>query len=106
MKKVAVIGSESFIRFFELIGAEGFMAETSNEIKNKVKEIVESKEYSVVIIPERFLDVVKPIKDKLIREEKIEPIFVFLPDFIEITEKRIEELKRNIMQAIGIEIRM
>ncbi len=106
MKKVAVLGEETFIRFFELIGAVGFPCKTPEEIRKKVNEIIKSEEYSLIIIPERFIESVRDIKEKLMREEKVEPIFAFFPDFVELEEKRIKELKREIMLAIGVEMKV
>ncbi|MCD6513358.1 MAG: V-type ATP synthase subunit F [Candidatus Odinarchaeota archaeon] len=104
--KVAVIGDPTFVRGFELIGCEGFITEDVREIKRILTELIESRDYAVIILPERFVDDTWDIRSKVIKSGQVGPLFAFLPDYTGISGKRLEELKRKISLAVGIKLKL
>lgn len=103
--KIAVIGEEAFIKAFELIGAKGFKATNEEQVNEIITKILESGEYGMIILPERFLETTKDIRDRRYKRGEIKPIFAFLPDYTGITGKRIEELQKLISLAVGIQMK-
>lgn len=99
--KVAAVGDGSFTALWRLIGAEALEANSDEEIRKNLVKIFKSKEYSILIISERFLDHVGEVKSELHAEEQIEPVIIFVPE--PGLGRRAEDLKRRISLAIGIE---
>ncbi len=104
--KMAVIGDEVFVRMFELVGAIGYIAEDDEAALSQLEKIIENKEYGIIILPERYVDLTKTYRERMLREDKYYPLFVFLPDHTGVKEKRIEELKKLISMAVGIELKL
>jgi len=104
--KLAAIGDEMFIRMFELVGAMGYVAKTEEEVRKTLKQLVDSKEIAIIILPERFVDASREIRRKLIEAGEYFPLFAFLPDHTGIKELRIEELKKLISLAVGTELKL
>ncbi len=104
--RLAVIGDEMFVRMFELVGAIGFVVKDRAEAKNTLKKLIEKKDFGIIILPERFVPDTRDIRDKMIREGAYYPLFIFLPDHTGIKGLRIEELKKLISMAVGIELRL
>jgi len=104
--KIAVIGDPIFVKAFELVGAEGFQAETEKEVKEKLMKLLEKKEHGLIILPERFVKATKEIRQRLLRTGAVYPLFAFMPDYTGIKDKRIEELQRLISLAVGIQLKL
>ncbi|MEM4649226.1 MAG: V-type ATP synthase subunit F, partial [Candidatus Bathyarchaeia archaeon] len=95
-----------FVSGFALIGAESFEIKSEEELTHTLKQLIESNNYAVIILPERFVENTKELRFKLIKEGKITPIFAFIPDYTGIKGKRIEELKKSISLAVGAELKL
>ena len=104
--KVAAIGDSVFIKAFELIGAEGFEARDAGEVKQKIKEVVEGGRYSIIIIPERYVDETRELRMRIMRESGGTLMFAFVPDHLGGAGKRVEELKRLLSLAVGVKLRL
>jgi len=68
---VAAIGDSTFIAGFELIGVRGFHAKEAEEARRCLREITDSEEYALIILPDRFVDVSRDTRAKIAREGKI-----------------------------------
>ncbi len=104
--KLAVIGDEVFVRMFELVGAVGYIASDEGSVVSRLKDIIENKEYGIIILPERFVHLTKQYREKMLREGEYYPLFIFLPDHTGVKGERIEELKKLISMAVGIELKL
>lgn len=104
--KVAAVGDSIFISGFMLVGVEGFEVENEAALNQTLKTLIESAQYAVIILPERFVEATRELRFKLIKEGRIAPIFAFIPDYTRIKGKRIEELKRSISLAVGAELKL
>ena len=102
MMRVAAVGDRIFVSVFGLIGADRFKVESDEEFLSTVTDLIRRREYSMIIVPERYLDLTKEIRSKLIAEGKIEPIFAFVPE--KGLNKRVNELKELISLAIGLKL--
>ena len=103
--RIAVLGDPTFVKGFELIGAEGFII-NDNELKKRLIELVNSNKYGLIILPERFTDLTRDLRERLLREERLAPIFAFLPDYTGIRGKRFEEVKKYMFLAMGFSIKV
>lgn len=103
---VAAIGDSTFIAGFELIGVRGFHATEVEEARRCLREITDSEEYALIILPDRFVELSRDTRAKIAREGKITPLFAFLPDHTGIKGKRVEELKKAINLAVGTELNL
>jgi len=104
--KLAVIGDEVFVRMFELVGAIGYIATDEGSVISQLKRIIEDKNYGIIILPERYVHLTREYRDKMLREGEYYPLFIFLPDHTGIKGDRIEELKKLISMAVGIELKL
>jgi len=104
--KVAAIGDSVFVRAFELIGAEGFEARDAEEVKRRIKEVVEGGRHSIIIIPERYVDETREVRMRIMRESGGKLMFAFVPDHLGGAGKRVEELKRLLSLAVGVKLRI
>lgn len=104
--KVAAVGDPVFISGFMLAGAEGFEAASGEEAIKLVKELTESGQYGLIVLPERFVKETKEFRSRLIREGRIAPIFAFIPDYTGVKGRRVEELKKSISLAVGAELKL
>jgi len=102
MMRVAAVGDRIFVSVFGLIGADRFKVESDEEFLSTITDLIRRREYSMIIVPERYLDLTKEIRSKLIGEGKIEPIFAFVPE--KGLNKRVNELKELISLAIGLKL--
>ncbi|MCD6125458.1 MAG: hypothetical protein J7J19_00415 [Thaumarchaeota archaeon] len=102
MMRVAAVGDRIFVSVFGLIGADRFKVESDEEFLSTVTDLIRRREYSMIIVPERYLDLTKEIRSKLVAEGKIEPIFAFVPE--KGLNKRVNELKELISLAIGLKL--
>jgi len=105
--KIAVVGNRNFVLFFELAGAEGFIVENEEEILSKLKELVESEEYGMIIIPERLVDATKKLRESMMHEGRAYPILAFVPDLtVPLPRRRLRDLQHLLVMAIGTEVRL
>ncbi len=102
--RIAAIGDRSFAALWMLIGAEALEASSEEEVRRALERVFRSREYSALIVPERFLDNVNEVRSELHMEEQIEPVIIFVPELG--LGKRAEDLRRRISLAMGVEIRV
>ena len=100
--RVAAVGDRIFVSVFGLIGADRFKVESDEEFLSTITDLIRRREYSMIIVPERYLDLTKEIRSKLIAEGKSELIFAFVPE--KGLNKRVNELKELISLAIGLKL--
>lgn len=104
--KAAVIGAPVFVSGFEMVGFEGFKAESESELRETIERLIETNEYGLIVIPERYTHVTKDIRDRLAKEGKVAPIFSFIPDYTGIKGERVNELKQLISLALGVKLEL
>ena len=100
--RVAAVGDRIFISVFGLIGAERFRVDSEEEFRSTIMDLVKRGEYSMIIVPERYIDLTREIRSELITEGRVEPIFAFVPE--KGLNKRVEELKELVSLAIGLRL--
>ena len=103
---VAVIGPSSFITCFELIGAEGFDAGTGEAVAATLSRLVEEGGFQLIIIPERFAEETRPVRERIMNRGDITPVFALIPDFTMETGMRMEELQAVVSLAIGTRLEL
>jgi len=103
---VAVIGPSSFITCFELIGAEGFDAGTGEAVAAALSHLVEEEGFQLIIIPERFAEETRPVRERIMNRGDITPVFALIPDFTMETGMRMEELQAVVSLAIGTRLEL
>jgi vacuolar-type H+-ATPase subunit F/Vma7 len=103
---VAIVGPPSFIVCFELIGAVGFEAEDGEQAAKILKNLVEERKFKYIILPEIFAKETQEIREQIVKEERIFPVFAFIPDFTGKKGMRLEELKTIISLAVGAKLEL
>jgi vacuolar-type H+-ATPase subunit F/Vma7 len=103
---VAVIGPDSFITCFQLIGAEGFDAGSGEALTETLTNLVDEGRFQLIIIPERFAEVTRPVRDRVMTRGDITPVFALIPDFTMETGMRMEELQAVVSLAIGTKLEL
>ena len=102
--KVAAIGDKIFVSAFTLIGAKGFSVERDEDALHLINKLIEKGGYSMIIVPERYVDLTKKLRYKIVAEGKITPLFAFVPE--KGIKKRVQELKNLISSAIGVKLEL
>jgi len=103
---VAVIGPPSFITCFELIGAVGFDIGTGEAVAETVSALVEEGGFQLIIVPERFTEETRPVRERVMNRGDITPVFALIPDFTMETGMRMEELQSIVSLAIGTRLEL
>lgn len=103
---MAVIGPPSFITAFELVGAEGHEANSGGSVAEILSRLVDEGELQLVIIPERFAEHTRPIREQVMNRGDITPVFALIPDFTMETGMRMEELQTIVSLAIGTKLEL
>ena len=103
--KISALGDDLFIKAFELVGVEGFKASNEKEIREHLTKLIELNEHAIIIIPERYVESTKDIRERLIKLGRTTPIFAFLPDHTGETGLRVKELQDLISLAVGIKMK-
>ncbi len=103
---VAVIGPPSFITCFELIGAEGFEVGTGEAVAETLSDLVEEERFQLIIVPERFAEETRPVRERVMNRGDITPVFALIPDFTMETGMRMEELQAVVSLAIGTKLEL
>jgi vacuolar-type H+-ATPase subunit F/Vma7 len=103
---VAVIGPDSFITCFQLIGAEGFDAGSGEAVAATVSDLVEEGRFQLIIIPERFAEHTRTIRERIMIRGDITPVFALIPDFTMETGMRMDELQAVVSLAIGTRLEL
>ena len=104
--KAAAIGDPTFITGFNLVGVEGFLAQTEDEVKQVLKEVLRKNQYALLILPERYVEATAEIRSRILKEREIIPMFSFIPDYTGISGKRVEELKKSVSLAVGAKLKL
>ena len=103
---VAVVGPPSFITCFELIGAEGFDAGTGEAVAEIVRELSDEGRLQLIIIPERFAEETRSVRESVMNRGDITPVFALIPDFTMETGMRMAELQAVVSLAIGTRLEL
>jgi len=102
--KIAAVGDPAFISVFELLGAEGFEA-SNDDLLSVLRKIVE-EDYALVVLPEKYVEATRILREQLAREGRVTPLFAFLPTEPASRGARVEELRKLISLAIGAELKL
>jgi len=100
--KLAAIGDDIFVSLWRFIGVEGYSVKSSDEFSKIFERLLKSDEYSALMIPESFLDLASKILEATVREG-VEPLLIVVPE--RGSRKRVEDLRRKISMAMGVEIK-
>ena len=103
---IAVIGPSSFVTCFELIGATGYEETEGTGVAATLDKMVDEGDFKLIIIPERFAEETRSIREKIMRLGEITPIFALLPDFTMETGMRMEEIQEVVSLAIGTKLEL
>ena len=100
--KIAAIGDDIFTALWKLVGADGYPIKSEEDFPKVFEELLKSGGYSAIIVPERFADKVSELAETSSLLEKVEPVVIFVPE--RGLRKRVEDLRRKISMAMGVEI--
>jgi len=102
--RIAAVGDKIFASAFALIGVKGFSVERDEDALQLINKLIEEGEYSMIIVPERYVEITEKLRHKIISEGKITPLFAFVPE--KGVKKRVQELKSLISSAIGVKLEL
>lgn len=103
--RIAVIGPSSFVTCFQLIGAKGYEANDEEKVVAAL-DLVMKGDYKIVIVPEVYTEVTRPIRDEVMRRGEITPLFALIPGLTMETGMRMEELQAVVSLAIGTKLEL
>ena len=102
---IAVIGPSSFVTCFQLIGARGFEANDEETVVATLDRAMADNP-KIIIVPERYTEATRPIRDEVMRRGEITPLFALIPGLTMETGMRMEELQAVVSLAIGTKLEL
>jgi vacuolar-type H+-ATPase subunit F/Vma7 len=102
---IAVVGPSSFITCFQLIGAHGYEANDEETVIANVNQIAQG-DYKLIIVPEQYTQITRPIREEVMKRGEITPIFALIPGLTMETGMRMEELQAVVSLAIGTKLEL
>jgi vacuolar-type H+-ATPase subunit F/Vma7 len=102
---IAVVGPSSFITCFQLIGAHGYEANDEETVIANVNQIAQG-DYKLIIVPEQYTQITRPIREEVMKRGEITPIFALIPGLTMKTGMRMEELQAVVSLAIGTKLEL
>ena len=105
MGDIAVIGDEYFTLFFKFAGAEPHIVKNLSEGREKFAKLVKERKHKLIIISEDLARETTNIRENIIKEGKTYPICLIVPDFSGSKKFRLNEIRKWISEAMGIQIR-
>lgn len=102
---IAVVGPSSFITCFQLIGAHGYEANDEETVIANVNRIAQG-DYKLIIVPEQYTQITRPIREEVMKRGEITPIFALIPGLTMETGMRMEELQAVVSLAIGTKLEL
>ncbi|MCD6106851.1 MAG: hypothetical protein J7J57_01335 [Caldisericaceae bacterium] len=101
MHKLAFVGEERIGALFRSFGFDVFAVSDSNEAAKQIADIVQKKEFYIVVTTEDFVDGLKEFVEE--RHKELPIVFV-LPSPVEYKGIGIEWVRYSVEKAIGIDI--
>jgi len=71
-----------------------------------LSHLVEEGGFQLIIIPERFAEETRPVRERIMNRGDITPVFALIPDFTMETGMRMEELQAVVSLAIGTRLEL
>jgi vacuolar-type H+-ATPase subunit F/Vma7 len=102
---IAVIGPSSFVTCFQLIGARGYEANNEEKVVESLEQAMTGN-YKIIIVPEKYTELTRPIRDEVMRRGEITPLFALIPGLTMETGMRMEELQAVVSLAIGTKLEL
>jgi len=102
---IAVIGPSSFVTCFQLIGARGYEANDEETVVATLDRAMTDNP-KLIIVPERYTEATRPIRDEVMRRGEITPLFALIPGLTMKTGMRMEELQAVVSLAIGTKLEL
>jgi len=102
---IAAIGDRHITNVFRLAGAEAILAENENSAVEQVIKLTEKGDYKVIIVTEEVSSKLKEIRGKLLKEKRLYPIFVVVPDLQGPLGLRSAELQELVNKSVGVKLK-
>lgn len=102
--EMMIVGDKYLTTLFRLIGIETVEAENDDSAVAKAESIVEGGKCQVLLVSERIAMRLKSLREDLLKEGKLYPILVIIPDFEGTLEERKKELSELVNKSIGMQL--
>ncbi len=103
--RISVVGDEDTTVGFRLAGVkDAHFARDSKEAGELLKKLAKEEGMGMIIVTERYADELRE-EIRALREGKIMPVFVEIPDKKGPMAKRVDPIKELVRRAVGVEIK-
>lgn len=72
----------------------------------KLSDLVKDERFQLIIVPERFAEETRPVRERVMNRGDIIPVFALIPDFTMETGMRMKELQEIVSLAIGTRLEL
>ncbi len=72
----------------------------------KLSDLVKDERFQLIIVPERFAEETRPVRERVMNRGDIIPVFALIPDFTMETGMRMKELQEVVSLAIGTRLEL
>ncbi len=93
---------------FSIVGFDQLITNNDEDAIKALEKIVESREeeYALIILPERFVESTKLLREKIKGRGGVIPAFLFLPDIKEPKFRQLDELEHLLQKALGVTLKI
>lgn len=97
---------ESLAYAFALIGFESRIVEKDEDLPSILEEILEKdkEKYALIVLPEKFVESTRRIREKLREQGSILPAFLFVPELKKPVFHQLSELRELVRRALGMSL--
>jgi len=75
-------------------------------VAEKLSDLVGEERFQLIIVPERFAEETRPVRERVMNRGDIIPVFALIPDFTMETGMRMKELQEVVSLAIGTRLEL
>jgi len=75
-------------------------------VAEKLSDLVKDERFQLIIVPERFAEETRPVRERVMNRGDIIPVFALIPDFTMETGMRMKELQEVVSLAIGTRLEL
>jgi len=105
---VGSMEDEALAYAFALIGFDFRIVGKDEEVPRVLEEILEknAERYALIILPERFVNATRYLREKLREKAKMLPAFLFIPQTRQPKFNQLKELEELLQRALGISLKL
>jgi len=101
-----MVGDRDLTSLFRMVGIDVVEAEDEDSAVAKVQKLVDEGSPKILFITERVALRLKELREKLLKEKRLYPVFAIIPDLGGALGTRKEELREFVNKSMGVKLKV